>query len=94
MLEIRYNKTTKELTGWWGDRHGNEDVKLKNRPDEAMAMLDIPIPDEPLDAWLFDVDTLIPNPTYVELPPPRNLLVEIDELKARLDKIKKVNRVA
>ncbi len=46
MLEIRYNKTTKELTGWWGDRHGNYEVKLKNRPDEAMVLLDIPIPDK------------------------------------------------
>ena len=88
MLEIRYNKTTKELTGWWGDRHGNNDVKLKNRPDEAIAMLNIPIPSKPLDAWLFDTDKLIPNPSYVEPEPPSNLEAEIDELKAEIDKLK------
>ncbi len=86
MLEIRYIRDTKELTGWWGDRHGNHDVKLKNRPDEAMAMLDIPIPDKSLDAWLFDGKKLTPNPAYVEPEPPRDLLAEIDELKARLDR--------
>ena len=94
MLEVRYNKATKELTGWWGDRHGNHEVKLKNRPDEAIAMLDIPIPDKSLDAWFFDNDKLIPNPDYVKPPPPRNLLAEINELRTRLDVIAKVNGVA
>ena len=94
MLELRYNKTTKEITGWWGDRFGNKKVKLKNRPNEAIVMLDIPIPDEPLDAWLYDGDKLILNPAYVEPLPPRNLLAEIDELKARLDVVAKVSRVA
>ena len=72
MLEIRYNKTTKELTGWWGDRHGNHDVKLKNRPNGAMALLDIPTPDKPLDALLYDGDKLIPNPGYIEPEPSRD----------------------
>ncbi len=94
MLEIRYNKITKELTGWWGNRHGNHEVNLKNRPDESIALLDIPIPDKDLSAWLFDGDKLIPNPSYVEPEPPRNLLAEIDELKARLGDIAKVNGVA
>ena len=93
MLEIRYDKTTRKITGWWGDRHGNEEVKLKNRPDEAIALLNIPLPDKSLDAWLFDTDKLIPNPAYVEPLPPRDLLAEliankaeINELKARLNK--------
>ncbi len=94
MLEIRYNKTTKELTGWWGDRHGNHEVKLKNRPNEAIAILDIPVPVKPLDVLLFDTDKLIPNPAYTEPEPPRDLLAEIDELKARLGKITKVNGVS
>ncbi len=84
MLEVRYNKTTKELTGWWGNRHGNEDVKLRNRPNEAIALLDIPIPDKDLAAWLFDTDKLIPNPSYVEPKPARNLAQEIDDLKAKI----------
>ncbi len=86
MLEIRYKTDTKEVTGWWGNRFGNEEVKLKNRPDEAMAMLDIPIPDKSLEAWLFDSDKLIPNPDYVEPETPkpvRDLAAEIDELKAK-----------
>ena len=94
MLEVRYNTQTGEVTGWWGNRWGNEEAKLKNRPDEAIAMLDIGISDKPLNAWLSDGKKLSPNPDYVEPPPSRDLLVEIDELKARLDKITKVNGVA
>ena len=82
MLEIRYNKNTKELTGWWGSRFGNWDIKLKNRPDEAMAEFDIPIPDKPLGAWLCDGMKLAPDPSYTEPLPPRDYLAEIDKLKA------------
>lgn len=91
MLEIRYNKTTKELTGLWGNRYGNHEVKLKNRPNEAMAMLDIPIPDKPLGDWLYDEGTksLVPNPDYVEPEPSRDLVAEIDDLKARIFEIEK-----
>ncbi len=94
MLEVRYNTQTGEVTGWWGSRHGNGEVKLKNRPDEAMAMLDIGISDKPLNAWLFDGKKLSPNPDYVEPSPLRDLLAEVDELKARLNDITKVNGVA
>ena len=83
MLKIRYNKQTKEVTGWWGNRFGNEEVKLKNRPDEIIVMLDIPIPNKPLEAWLFD-DMLIPNPGYSEPEPVRDLAAEIDDLKAKV----------
>lgn len=72
MLEVRYNTETKEITGWWGSRFGNHDVKLKNRPDEVIVMLDIPIPDRPLEAYLYDevTQSLIANPEYVGPPPP------------------------
>ena len=88
MLEIRYIKGTGILTGWWGDRHGNEAVKLKNRSNEAMTILDIPVPGKSPDAWLFDEQTqsLVVNPSYVEPAPPRNLQTEIDELQAKLDR--------
>ena len=89
MLEVRYDTATKALTGWWGDRHGNHDVKLKNRPDEKMALIDIPVPDKPSGAWLFDKGKLIDNPAYVEVEPPRDLETEIDELRAEIEKIKK-----
>ena len=92
MLEIRYNKLTKELTGWWAGRHGNHDVKLKNRPNEKIVLLDIPVPDKPLGARLFDGDKLIPNPDYVEPVPPRDLEAEIDELRAEIGELRKPNR--
>lgn len=88
MLEIRYNIQTKEITGWWGNRFGNEEVKLKNRPNETIAMLDIPIPNKPPAAWLCDGKTLIPNPNYIEPEPPRDLLAEIDTLKAEIEILK------
>ncbi len=89
MLEIRYNKQTKELTGWWGDRHGNKEAKLENRPQESLIILDIPIPGKPLGAWLFDNATksLKANPGYIEPAPPRNLQAEIDSLENRIAKL-------
>lgn len=95
MLEIRYDKSTKQLTGWWATRHGNHDVKLQNRPNEAIVTLDIPIPDEPLEAWLYDEPTssLIPNPAY-ELPqPPRSthvsVLEDVDQAKVRPARVRR-----
>lgn len=85
MLEIRYNRNTEELTGWCGDeaQFGN----LKDRGSEAIIVLDIPIPDEPLEAWLFDGEKLVPNPDYIEPPSPRNIYQEIDDLKAKIEKL-------
>ncbi|KKM87592.1 hypothetical protein LCGC14_1267290 [marine sediment metagenome] len=84
MLEVFYEKSTKIVTAWRGEsRQGKRPV----RDGEAIVMLDIPIPDKPLDAWLFDETKLVPNPSWVEPQPPRGLIAEIDELKARLDKI-------
>lgn len=96
MLEIRYNKVTKEITGWWGSRFGNHEVKLKNRPNEAMAILDIPVPSQPLDAWLYDETTqsLVTNPSYSEPDPPRSahisIIDAIDTGKTRPVRIKRV----
>jgi len=87
MLEVRYDKNTKLLTGWWGSRHGNHEVKLKNRPNEKIVNLDIPIPDKPLDAWLYDGKKLTANPAYVEPIPPRDYLSEIDELKLKVGEL-------
>jgi len=79
MLEVRYNKITKEITGWWGNRFGNEEVKLKDRPDEEIVTLDIPVPNMPLEALLYDETTqsLIPNPDYT--PP----IADPDTLRAQ-----------
>ena len=88
MLEVRFNPTTRKLTGWWGNRHGNHDVKLKSRPDERIVLLDIPIPDKPLGAWLCDGKKLTLKPEYVEPRPPRNLLAEMDELRAEIEELR------
>jgi len=84
MLEVRYNKKTGEVTGWWGNRHGNHEAKLKNRPNGAIVLLDIDVPDKPLEAWLYKDKKLVANPDYVEPLPPRDLFSEVDELKARI----------
>lgn len=90
MLEIRYNKQTKEVTGWWGSRFGNHKVKLRNRPNEAIITLAIAFPGKEFDAYLFDKGTqsLILNPNYVK-PIIRNPLTEIDALKARVERLEK-----
>lgn len=88
MLEIRYNIQTKRVTGWWGNRHGNHHVKLKDRSWDVMTLIDIPIPKKPLDAWLFDGTALVDNPDYIEPEPLRNVLAEIDKLKAEIEKLK------
>lgn len=94
MLEIRYIKTTGELTGWCGDekQFGN----LKDRGDEAIIVLDIPIPEKGCDAYLYDevTQSLVPNPDYVEPEPPRSTHIStidaIDTTKARPVRIKRV----
>ena len=72
MLEVRYNQETKAVTGWWDSRFGNHEVKLRDRPDEVIVMLDIPVPPKPLGSYLYDeaAQTLMDNPDYVGPSPP------------------------
>ena len=88
MLEVRYNTETKEPTAWCGDekQFGNLD---RGNLEEAIVILDTPIPSKPIDALLYDeaIHGLIDNPDYVEPEPSRNPLKEIDELKAGQDTI-------
>lgn len=87
MLEIRYLIATGELTAWNGDEKtfGRLD---RGRATEEITIVDAPIPDEELRAWLFDGDKLIPNPNYVEPKPPRDLAQEIDTLRNENTEIK------
>lgn len=91
MLEVRYNKQTKKVTGWWGNRHGNHDIKLKNRPDEEIIYLDINVPDKPIEAWLMkaNLSGLETNPAFIEPVLPQDLRVEIDDLKVRVESLEK-----
>lgn len=93
MLEVRYNTETKELTGWCADPE--QFGYLKDRGNEVVVVLDIPIPDKPMEAWLFDevTQTLIPNPDYVEPEPPRDLAQEINGLKARVKELEIKGRI-
>lgn len=63
MIEVRYNTETKKLTAWCGD-----EAQFGNlaREGHTLVLLDTPIPDRPLDAWLYDEATqsLVPNPDY------------------------------
>ena len=84
MLEIRYNKTTYRVSGWCGRERsfGN----LQDREGEEIVIIDMGVPPKALEAYLYDTtgECLIDNSAYVEPKPPRDLLVEIDDLKARL----------
>ena len=44
MLEFRYDKATGNLTGWWYNRLGDNVTRLRNRPNEALGLLDVDIP--------------------------------------------------
>lgn len=84
MLEIRYNKTTKKVSGWCGDEA--QFGLLKDRAGEKKVIIDVPIPPKNCTAYLYDPigKILIDNPDFVGPKPPRNLAAEIDDLKARL----------
>ena len=84
MLEVTYNIATKTLRAWNGDPSSFRNIA---REGEAVVVLDIPVPDKLITAYLYNEATrsLIPNPNYAEPEPARDLLDEIDELKARLD---------
>lgn len=90
MLEVRYNTDTKELTGWSGDP---EQFGILNRgwDNEAIVILDIPIPDKPLEALLFDetTQTLVDNPDYVEPEPlffdPENPAFGVEQRLSRVE---------
>ena len=85
MLELRYNTATKEPTAWCGDERQFGNLQ---REGHTVIILDIAIPDKPLDAWLFDNDKLIPNPSYVELEPVMDYKAEILKLKDEIKKLK------
>lgn len=88
MLEVTYNTETKKLRAWNGDP---KQFRNLVREGHTVVVLDIPVPDKDINAWLFDEKTqsLIPNPDYVEPEPPRDLALEIDDLKAEIKELKK-----
>lgn len=85
MLLIRYRKDNQQLTAWCADEKRFERFVARD-DNENIVILDIPIPDKPITAWLYDETSikLIPNPDYREPSPIRNLPAEIDELKTKV----------
>ena len=83
MLEVRFITATGEVTGWCGDKKQFGNLE-RGRTSEAIIILKRTAPPAALDAYLIKDNKLIDNPSYIEPPPPRDLMAEIDELKARL----------
>lgn len=84
MLEVRYIKAIGEITGWCGDetQFGN----LDRGRNEAIVILDVPLPTKPINALLYDGKHIMNNPDYVEILP-RNLASEVDMIKVKLVKL-------
>lgn len=94
MLEIRYNTDTKEVTGWCGDQSHfghldrSDNILFSN---EAIVILDIPIPDGFCHAYLYDeaTSTLVPNPAYSEPEPlffePENPALGVEQRLNRVE---------
>lgn len=83
MLEIRYNKKTKEVTGWCGDP--SQWHHLDRGRDETIVYPNIAIPEKSCLAYLYNETSqaLVANPGYI-VSVKREPLVEIDTLKARV----------
>lgn len=92
MIEIRYIIETGQITGMWsGSKLGKQDIKLENKPNQAIVALDIPTPEKPSAAYLHDEATLslIPNPDYVEPEPVEDLATRVSNLETKVEKIEK-----
>ena len=97
MIEVFYEESTPNTVIAW--RSGSRQGIRKCRPGEYKVLLDILPPKDKgtsVNDYRYDkeTNTLKLRFDFVPLPPPRDLLAEIDELKARLDKITKVKGVA
>ena len=86
MLEVFYLEADKQVTAWRSEgRQGSRPV----RDGEAKVMLDIAaLPGTATDYVYNNTGkTLELRPDYIPPPEPRDLHTEVDELKARLDKM-------
>ena len=65
MIEIRYNTKTGELSGLCGDEDQFGNLKVRNE-DEVISIVDIPIPEKVISAYLWDGVKLVDNPSHEE----------------------------
>ena len=79
MIEIKYNKLTGDMTGWCGDP--KQFGLLKDRGDEEILILDIPIPAGTCSGYAFDGSELIAKPPK---PEPLTLEQRVAQLEAQV----------
>jgi len=84
MLEVKYIIETGVINAWAASPE-HTGGHYEPEAGEAVAVLDIPTPEKPLAAYLYDeaTESLIPNPDYVE-PEPSDLQAQIDEMKGKM----------
>lgn len=88
MLEIIYDKLTKQIKAWNSDTKSLNSYKLKE--DESRVILDIDPPNLQTDWYIFDEvkQSISGNPDYI-FTPPRDPFAEIDDIKVRLEIVEK-----
>ena len=88
MLEVLYDKLTKEVRGWCADpkQFGN----FTARKGQAVVILPGGPPDFRSDDYFVDLaaQKVVGNPDYVPVVQ-RDLHAEIDELRAEIEELKK-----
>lgn len=87
MLEILYDIHTNEVRAWNADI--NVQGNLNPKVGQHVIILPIAPPNFASDIYYIDLvnQKVVGNPTYIEPAPPRNLVAEIDDLKARVKKL-------
>ncbi len=85
MLEVLYDKDTKEVRAWNGDMKvkGN----LKPKAGQEVVILPIDPPDFESDWYKVDGQKIAGNPDYIE-PVTMDFAVEIGKLKEEIRKLK------
>ncbi len=91
MLEVLYDKATKEVRGWCADP--TEFGNFPSRKGQTVVILDCDIPTIESDVYTVDlvVQKVVGNPDYVPIAP-RDLYAEMDELRAEIRELRKPSR--
>ncbi len=88
MLEVLYDKATKEVRGWCGD--SSEFGNFPPGKGKAVVILDCDIPTIESDVYTVDLvaQKVVGNPDYAPVVR-RDLYAEIDELRAEMGRLRK-----